>query len=238
MKKSALVMLLAMMGMISGHAAPSRANDGDVLLGFSKEGSAINYTVNLGSRANFITNFNVMLSDIRTDLSSIYGLASLEGLRFGGVSGMYDDNSIYATVAAGTTGWTPESVGSYNGQNYAVSKILALAANYNRYLNQQEAGTIGLAGVKVSTADEDSWTSLHSSSSSSGAPFDHFGGSLEGNFIDGVTFYSLDPANGVGSNAAPIQGGTLSNVPEPSTYALFGFASLLLIVAYRRRTNA
>jgi hypothetical protein len=237
MKKSALVMLLVSMGMVSGHAAPSRANDGDVLIAFSKTGSEFNYTVNLGSRANFITNFNTMLSDIRTDLSNIYGLATLGDLRFGGLSMMYDDNSLYATVAAGTTGWTPESVGSYNSQNPVASLIGAMVANYNRYINQDEAGTIGLAGVKVSTDDEASWSNLHDKTSS-GAPFDHFMSSLEGNLSEGVTFYSLDPVNGAGSNAAPVQGGTLSSVPEPSTYALFGFASLLLIIAYRRRSNA
>jgi hypothetical protein len=112
-----------------------------------------------------------------------------------------------------------------------------MVANYNRYVNQQEAGTIGLAGVKVDVADEGSWNTLHSSTIS-GAPFDYFMSSLEGNLGEGVTFYSLDPANGVGSDATPVAGGTLSSVPEPSTYALFGFASLLLIIAYRRRTNA
>jgi hypothetical protein len=35
-------------------------------------------------------------------------------------------------------------------------------------------------------------------------------------------------------NTFSVQGGTLQSVPEPSTYALFGFAALLLIVAYRR----
>jgi hypothetical protein len=79
-----------------------------------------------------------------------------------------------------------------------------------------------------------------------------FGGILDGPVSKDITLNTtLDlyaanntvdrAANEITSAGAPVQFGTLrvSNgvvtaVPEPSTYALFGFAALILIVAYRR----
>jgi hypothetical protein len=241
MKNTALIALLGLMLVASSQAAPSQANDGDVILAFSSSGTqnpGINYMVNLGSRVDFTSNFNSMLTDIRTDLTSIYGYDSVYNngeVRFGGVSADTTTSILYATVAAGTTGWTPEAVKSETAQSFAASKIAGMYINYNRYVSQATPGTVGLSGVRVDVSDEGSWTDYHDNLQS-GLPFDFFFGSLEGNLTDGVTFYNMDWNNG--RNSDPVSVTTLSGVPEPSTYVLFGLGALLLIIAYRRRSNA
>jgi hypothetical protein len=67
------------------------------------------------------------------------------------------------------------------------------------------------------------------------ADFDVYNQTLEAGVLTDLDFYSTDATSATKLTQYTISSsGVVSAVPEPSTYALFGFGALLLIVAYRR----
>jgi hypothetical protein len=71
------------------------------------------------------------------------------------------------------------------------------------------------------------------------ADFDVYNNTLEAGVATDLEFYSTSASAATRLTQFDISSsGVISVVPEPSTYALFGFGALLLIVAYRRKAKA
>jgi hypothetical protein len=220
--------------------AVNAANDGDVLIGFSAatnapQGAGTSYVVNLGSRVSFESNFNQQIQSIGADLVTIYGdnWYFQNNVTWGFISALSEDNSIYASVATGSRGWASlGSNGNYNTQSPGSAQIGRLYTSYNAAFN---SGATLTAGVQVSNSNVDSWDALVNDPS--GASFGYFSGPITTLANEGLDIWIHDAtAYGSDPTAGPTNL-TLGAIPEPSTYALMGFGALLMIVAYRRKTQ-
>jgi PEP-CTERM motif len=234
MKKTVLALIA-----VAGISAATNANAGiDTLyLGIDATGgagSSTNIVVNLGSVSSLSSPNPVSTFNLGSDLSAIYGndWATRTDL-YWGIFGYNDNNNhLYASAAAGTGGLTGSD---YYSQGGAVVNGSSLAFQYDL---DKKNGHIGLASgvVYMSTTEDGAWSQF--SYGGSGFSFNLFRPEIEVNIQNALDVISLPVGDGVQGtpivlNASINSSGTAS-VPEPSTYALLGFGTLLLIVAYRR----
>jgi hypothetical protein len=252
MKKTLLVLLAAAGVSSAAFAQDFTYDQGDVLVGFRSSdparseatgniaGSAKAYIVNLG-QSTTVANYTPAWAGINlsNDLIMVFGNDWASTTTWGMLSIPQDKKSWAASSAVG------------NGEASIVSKSIAFLATPTSMLgnigtafdslalstgNAVDAGrlTQGVWG----TNDDIPWsTSVEANSFAVGNFETASSSNLDLYIAYGSTFGSTGNAlrgTTADVNTFSVQGGTLQSVPEPSTYALFGFAALLLIVAYRR----
>lgn len=238
MKKLYKAALLAALGLASVTAAQAST---DLLLGFNDAGStnsAANndYVVDLGALSQFTTTATIDLSSAfnATTFAAAFG-ADLGGSSYGN----------YNNVAAGAAGGS--SGGSVFGTGGATGSSSATAFNYQ--VNAVGGVVIGEYG----SASLNSWSSGIAAGPSGFTPglFVAAGGApnpmfnLSGGTITEILYQSVYSGSGksatatgfteVGTLAIDVNTGSViftgvAAVPEPSTYALFGGAGLMLLV--------
>jgi hypothetical protein len=251
MKKTLLVLLAAAGVSSAAFAQDFKYDKGDVLVGFRLTdpdrtgsglvaGSSRAYIVNLG-QIDTVANYTPAWAGINlsSDLIMVFGANWATSTTWGMLSIPQDKKSWSASSAVA------------NGEASIVSKSVAFLGNPTAQL-----GNIGTAFDSLAIETGDAVTSGKLSQGVWGTNDDlPWSTSVEansfavGNF-EAVTSSNLDLYTAYGStygaagnalrsttvdvNTFSVAGGTLQSVPEPSTYALSGFAALLLIVAYRR----
>ncbi len=140
------------------------------------------------------------------------------------------------SIITGSGGATSMNAAKYTPLNGRMSTVLSDAVGVNATLstvtnslgNILEISTVGNSLSSFSNFGEDNWGGAFSTpvviSVTDGLNIQ--GWTKSGTtYIDQTTFGGVSQVNGV-----------ISVVPEPSTYALIGFGSLLLLIAYRRRS--
>lgn len=241
MKKSILTALFALASVAAFNSVnaqtPVSWSVGDVILGFENASHNKNLLVDLGSGATFSANLSggtFSSIDLSLDLASAFGsdwaTNGTTGLLYG-IFGLPSDKSIvYASVAAGDA--APDMIGA-GGLATTLSHYNTLGNGYN-----VDKGTQGLTVGVYQNVGSGSDTSFKtwSGNSVSVAPFATYNISIE-NGVSG----NLDVYGTTGSTSTQLgtltlsPTGTLSTVPEPSTYVLFGLGALVLGITLRRR---
>jgi len=254
MKKTLLTAAIALTGLAAFTSANAQSN-GDAFLGFeatSGTGSSTNFVVDLGAATN-LASLNLNLA---ADLTAVYGSgwASDANLYYGIIGGAYtglaingdSGNTLYASIYSGGTSWKRGSVSSQGNIGANIGNLagqfgvdvnngqLGVAANSVYMNNQKTSGVYNEAGNWSSRINDD--------------PFFGFSANIETSISGSLDLYKLVPGSArqgtVGlpgtlvTTIALGSNGTISAVPEPSTYVLFGLGALVLIVAARRRNNA
>jgi hypothetical protein len=246
MKKTLLAALaIAGFAVISNAGAQTGFTTGDTFLGvYGVNGaSSSSYVVDLGNLQNGFTSFSLNMSSVPA--ANWYGNANYSI----GIIGS-DDNSYNAVVGL--------SASAFN--NYNATIIGGMANINSAYDNIAAASSSG--NVVTSSINDNNgvthYTYLYpnaNSGSFQSADLNGYG-VLSGPLAAPVTaggasgnlyLYSYnndlgqaDPGVKIGTYSMNNGTGvlTVNSVPEPTTYALFGFGALLLVIAYRRRTNA
>jgi|GEM_PF-1953795 len=218
----------------------------DVFLGVedSSGGTQANLVINLGNWSN-INSLNG--TSISSDLSQVFGSsygsnASLSYGIFGALGAGFE-------VSAASTGAFGSGTDGQNAPNkeWSLSPQGTALANFRTQVRSAAAGSLAssgttLNGVYMSSGDSTSWSAYASGSRSVFG--DGNWGSIEtglGSALDMYVVVAGNPnQNGAYINQQVTLGanGTINVVPEPSTYALFGFGALLLVIAYRRKCNS
>lgn len=246
MKKTLLAALaIAGFAVISNAGAQTGFTTGDTFLGvYGVNGaSSSSYVVDLGNLQNGFTSFTLNMSSVPA--ASWYSNANYSI----GIIGS-DDNTYNAVVGL--------SAAAFN--NYNTTIIGGMASINSAYDNIAVAS--GYGNVTTSSIKDNNnvthYTYLYpnaNSGSFQSADLNGYG-ILSGPLAAPVTadgasgslyLYSYnnnlgqaDPAVKIGTYSMDNSTGvlTINSVPEPSTYALLGFGALLLIIAYRRTSNA
>jgi hypothetical protein len=247
MKKTILAALaIASIAAINSASAqtPAEAVNRSLFLGFQATdgvGSNTNIIVNIG----LPTALSTLNLDISSALSSTYGANwySRTDLYFGvigAVNASFGGDLANTLYASRERGGDSQKRNTSSTQAGVVNKISSLANQYTVNLNSGQ--TDGVAVYMVSGNDDaeqdieaGDWASFNPGTSG----FDYFGNITTA--IDGeLDIYRIVPTSAYINNPAPVYSSGFyisaqgQAVPEPSTYALFGIAALLLIVAYRR----
>jgi len=239
MKKTVLA-AVALMGVVGINQVS--AGNGDLYLGFEATdgiGKSVNLVFNLGSAVNFSS----INSNIGADIAATYGANwfSRTDLFWGVIGavkpalGIDPVNTLYASDATGTGAWNRASTSS---QSLVAAKLASLQLQIETDIANNQVGVNTAVVFMQNTTETSAWGSFTSIGASS---FGSFNGSIETSVINNLDLYRLTPGTGSGSNFGSLNlssTGTISAVPEPSTYALMGFGVLLLVIAYRRKSNA
>jgi hypothetical protein len=252
MKKNILLMTIAALAGISVmQAVPTtpvltpgtyQAANNEIFLGFSSASLSKDYVVDLGDYSTmFLSSFTGgQTLNINTDLTTVFGAsyATLSDLKWSvyGLNYNLDTGAVVSAVGsviAGAPALATKSVTALNNADTALTSVISQLVTDTSlvYGMQQLNGDNGDAkGVNM-------WLGVADSAS----PF-----STYNQTIAAATGTNLDIYNSTASTASKIytlnfNSGIVSSVaavPEPSTYALFGFGALLLVIAYRRKMTA
>lgn len=240
--KKTLIAFLALAGGLTASKAQFAANylapvDQDLIFAVIKinDNNAATGTVlqyNLGNSAFLDSTGHT--ANIASDLSTAFGAgwATDSSLHFALLGADGTPNSLWVGIASTST-FIPQRQSSV-GQSQAANNMDLL---YVLWDNGTATGS-GL-GKSISAGDDASLGKYVDATGVNGI----FNGSYAlSSVITGTNnIFSLAPGNGNGSQIGSVSlasDGTVTVVPEPSTYALLGFGALLLIMAYRRKGNA
>jgi hypothetical protein len=254
MKKTILAAIIALSGTIANNAsaAPLYSSNtpigyelGNIFLGFRASGGTgvgNSFLLNLGNYGTFpILNAGaapVDLFDVGSELTTVFGADwKTRSQVTWGIFGMDPSRLPVYSSTADNRAAAPatKSSGQLGG---AASAYAGMGANYNTsILNgasiEGSTGVLG-DGVVTGTGASTWWKNINDA-----ADFGIYNTSLEASVAGDLEFYSTSASKATRLTQFTISsGGMISVVPEPSTYALFGFGALLLIVAYRRKANA
>ncbi len=256
MKKTILAALIAVTGSMAlnnavaaplydTNNAPISYTAGNIFIGFRANvgatGADKSYVLNLGNYGNFPIlsggQSAAELFDVGSQLVTVYGsnwyasntvtwgIFGIDSSKLPIYSSTSDDRAnapITRNVAQSAGAWT-----AYTG----------MGANYNQAIaNGTYAGNIGVLGngVVTGTGPNTWWKNINDA-----ADFGVYNSTIEAGVNTDLEFYSTTATAATRLTQFNISGsGVISVVPEPSTYALLGFAALLLIVAYRRKNAA
>jgi hypothetical protein len=237
--KKTLLALIASASLISGaQAADTNYNANDVLVGFRSTDSEIKkaYIVNLGQFTN-VANYTSSWGGINleTDLLTVFGNNWSSTTQWGMVSISGGKKYTAASTKSGNEPTVaPEVEAGVAGYLVALN---TLGGGFNNLVyTPGDSATAGLLTEGVWGTDSDiSWYDDVNSGAYGVGPF-------EASTTEDISlFVAYGPTAAVGLrnttqgvNSFNVSDGTLKVVPEPSTYALFGLAALILIVAYRR----
>jgi hypothetical protein len=242
MKKKIAVALAMMAAAVTFNNASAQTPvswvAGDIILGFNADtgstGAGTNVVFNLG----LASNLGAVSANLGGDLSNVYGTNwySRTDLTWG-VFGADDNKNIWASVASGGTAW--KSLG--NGNATPKANLYNAGSEYNAKIAVNSFDTNTPVGVFEPISDTYSWNSENPSGNAFGFSVSSIlnNGNIVAVPATNLDIYSMNTTrNSVGTLAATLtlsSTGTVSAVPEPSTYALFGFGALLLVVAARRK---
>ena len=238
---------------LTGLAALSNAGaagSGDLLIGFQAAGgtgASQNLVVDLGN-VNINTIGGTLSSlnlDLGSDLSNTYGpnWFSRTDLYWGIVGANYPTangdsaNTLYASTLTGNSSWNRATAAS---QGTIRANVFNTYSQINVDGNNAQNG-VAVGSVLMATTEGGSWSAYNTYG---GTSFGGFNNSIEASVASGLDLYRLAPSSTAGlpgtlqGTLAISSGGVVSAVPEPSTYALFGFGALILVIAYRRKANA
>jgi len=252
MKKTLLVLLAAAGLSSAAFAQDFKYDKGDVLVGFRSSdparsastgiiaGSEKAYLVNLGQRdtvANYTTNWAGI--NLSNDLITVFGANWASTTTWGMLSIPLDRKSWAASAAEYSLATIESKPPQFLATPTAMLGNIGTAFD-SLSIETGDAATAGKLSQGVwGTNDDLPWSTsvednsfgvgnFETASSSNlnlyiayGNTFGAVGNALRGKTVNANTFSIVD-------------GTVMRSVPEPSTYALFGFAALLLIVAYRR----
>jgi len=250
--KKTLLVLLAAAGVTSGAFAQDFTYDkGDVLVGFRftdpdrnasglVAGSSPAYIVNLGN-IDTVANYTPAWAGINLsgDLATVFGNDWATTTTWGMLSIPLDKKSWSASsaVANGAASIVSKSV-AFLGT--PTSQLGNIGTAFNSLaIETGDAATPGKLSQGIwGTTDDIAWSTSVEANLFAVGDFEAATSSdLDLYTAYGTTFGTTgNPLRGTTAdvNTFSVQSGTLQSVPEPSTYALFGFAALILIVAYRR----
>jgi len=242
MKKTLLVLLAAAGVSSAAFAQDFKYDKGDVLVGFRFTDPDFTkaYIVNLG-QITTVANYTPAWAGINlsSDLTMVFGAGWASNTTWGMLSIPMDKKSWSASsaVANGEASIISKSV-AFLGTPTAMLGNIGTAFDSLTY-DTGDAATPGKLSQGVwGTSDDLPWTAAVFANSFAVGNFEaETSSNLDLYTAYGTTYGAAGNAlrgTTADVNTFSVQGGTLQSVPEPSTYALFGFAALLLIVAYRR----
>ena len=264
MKKTLLAALaLAGFAAMTNAGAQSTYTPGDSFLFFSAQsgtGATKNVQIDLGNlSSSSFTSFNLSSSSLSSILGTTYGnnwytLNTLSWGLVGSANANVTDPSnfdLFGTTL-GNTGANAAGPALDFGAIFNIGSTLDAMYIAGTSATATQSTLTDNNGVSHYYSIYDS-TISGSASSLDAIGFNYFSGPLSGP----VTTYSSNAiqydavANDGNDNpvaTTTVQTGTFSvdnsgninvnAVPEPSTYALFGFGALLMVIAYRRKSNA
>ena len=177
-------------------------------------------------------------ANISQDLVALYGAgwASDETLRFAVIGADGGNNKVWVGINSAST-FIPQRASSVSQ-----SEIAGNVGNTYAYWDVFGTATASGLGVSYSLTDAGAVGAYVDATGVDGL----FGGdyALSSSIIGSNNIYYLQPVIGVG-NAGQNVGtvslaadGTVTVVPEPSTYVLIGCGALMLLIAYRRKVNS
>ena len=241
MKKNIITALIALTGVAAfttAKATPVTWVGGDVLLGIEDAAHTKNLLIDLGAGASLASSLTGgtfstinILSDLNTTFGTNWSSASLNY----GVFGLPSSKAIvYASVATGNAAPVLKASGALAT---TLAHYNALGAGYNSDILGGQGLTVGVY-QNVGTAPDTGFATW-SGNTPSVTPFATYNVTFEN-----VTGSALDIYGTTGTTST-LEGslvlannGTISAVPEPGTYVLFGLGALGLMIVYRRRANA
>ena len=222
-------------------AAPLAYSSGDVFIGFQSvslnkdllfdigQGSSISSFISLAANVDLINAFG----------SGWYSVSDLQW----GVFGMPTaKTTVWASVASGGNAWGTKSTGALT-TSYA--HFSTMGNEYNTDISNGQVATGGNGVYMNVGTSPDTGFNTWTGNAPSTAPFSAYSGSIENGVAGTLDVYAttssastaiFKAANG---NALQVTAnGTISVVPEPSTYALMGLGLVALVIAYRRKAQA
>jgi len=219
----------------STQAAPVAVNYGDIILGFettggNASGGTQNLLIDLGSYSGLASFTHI---NIASDLSAVFGLGWSNSVSYGayGTAFVVHWTQNYLTAPSGQSVFNPLSTGNTSAKTD--SKSL-----YDLYNLQLTNGVTTADGITSSSTALGAWSTFTPGISPFGVSADQniettLGTSL--NLFD--RSYSPNTVTTAPYTILVDAAGNLSvsAVPEPSTYALFGLAALVFGIALRRR---
>ena len=249
MKKTLLALTFVMSVAASQAAIFNIGDSSNLYLGFYSADSVSTKSllINMGTRANVLSGLSLDFSGANSILAQTYG------------STWYSSSDVYWSVigfSANTNVWTGKADAAGDLQSTAQGATTLSSAKYSSIVtavnNLMTTSTNGTATYATITSGGNTYQASvvdNSASSFSGyagkaSPWNAFTQSVitplnvGGLDIQEWTKSGSSYINQTTIGAVTQSGGVISVVPEPSTYALMGVGALLLIVAYRRKTEA
>jgi hypothetical protein len=256
MKKTILAALVAVTGTVGLNNAsaalvynttnaPISYTAGNIFIGFRANlgatGADKSYVLNLGNYGAFPIlkggQSAVELFDVGSQLSTVYGTNWYASNTV--TWGIFGIDSSKLPVYSSTSDERANAPITRNAGQAAGAwtAYTGFGANYNQAkANGAYAGSSGVLGngVVTGTGANTWWKNINDATD-----FGIYNSTLEAGVATDLEFYSTTATAATRLTQFDISSsGVISVVPEPSTYALFGFGALLLIVAYRRKANA
>lgn len=253
--KKTLLLLALVAGIASSKADTYNiGQENSFYLGFyaADEVSTRSVIVNLGRSADVFGGISLNQSGIASVLSSTYGSSWYNNSQVFwsafGYNGNYGENGnmfvgrnsaqpALQTSVLGSTALNEDQYWTYSDAIGAVFAAHNSGASERSYVtgstgHQHQFSVVDNSPVAFSGKANSAWTIFTSpvySQISSSLSVQEFASNGSGSF---------ETVGSGPSTTIQIQstGGVVSVVPEPSTYALIGIASLLFVVAYRRKT--
>ncbi|MCE9586894.1 MAG: PEP-CTERM sorting domain-containing protein [Verrucomicrobia bacterium] len=251
MKKTLLALTFAMSVAASQAATYNIGDSSNLYLGFYSAASVSpkSLLINLGTRANILSGFNLDFSSASSIISQTYGASWFSSADvYWSVIGYNANTNVWVgkADAAGdlltASGTRITASGSGNQYSSIVSAV-------NNLMTTSTNGTATYANITSGDNTHQASVVDNSESSFNGyagkaSPWGAFTTSVQtplatgGLDIQEWTKVGTSYTNQSTIGMVTQSGGVITVVPEPSTYALMGVGALLLIVAYRRKTEA
>lgn len=249
MKKTLLSLTFALSVAASQAATYNIGDTNNIYLGFYSADavSTKSLLINLGTRQNVISGFNLDFSSASSIIAQTYG------------SSWFSSSDVYWSVigySANANVWAGKADAAGDLQSTALgattlsgSKYSSIVTAINNLMTESVNGTatydtITSGGNTYQASVVDNSASSFSGYAGKASPWGTFTQSV----ITPLGVGGLDIQEWTKSGSSYINqstigvitqsGGVISVVPEPSTYAMMGVGALLLIVAYRRKTAA
>jgi hypothetical protein len=250
---------LFLLSLIGGFAAANAATynisdlDNRMYLGFyaADTVSTKSVLINLGTSSDVFNGLTLDFSSASSALSSTYGANWFNNAEvyWGliGYDGAYgSDGSVYAAREAGQP--LLES-GFINGTSLSYDNYYSIVDNVQALIPAHTAGGATLSTIVGSTGNTHGISVVDNSSVSfNGLAEQNYGtftSAVYGQVLNGLNIqrFTFDGSSLFATTGEGIYGvisqqnGVVTVVPEPTTYALFGFGALLLVLAYRRKVS-
>jgi hypothetical protein len=243
MKKKLLIALVALVGTSAFsqvHATPVAYTNNDIILAFESTFENKDLLIDLGQGSAFasaLSGGSFSSINIYADLTNAFGSDwasnTTNDVQWGLFSISTSKTIVYASVAVGGN---PLPLKSPNALSTTATAYSALISGYTTALGNSDYATNGLGVYQNITGSTGKTTWIGNTTT---APyFGVYNVSLVNGVGGNIDIYGTTGSTSIKEGTLTIgSDGTISAVPEPSTYALFGFGALLMSIAYRRSTR-